>query len=140
MLSIVEKDLGTPQRESAEHVTLTIDDQEITVPAGTSVMRAAALTDVKIPKLCATEQLEAFGSCRLCLVQIDGMKGLPASCTTPVAAGMKVTTQNKQLADIRRGVMELYISDHPLNCVTCPANGHSSLQTMSRLTRRRARR
>src|ERR1700726_1162951 len=131
MLSIVEKDLGTPKRESAELVTLTIDGQEVTVPAGTSVMRAAALSDVKIPKLCATEQLEAFGSCRLCLVQIEGMKGLPASCTTPVAAGMKVTTQNKQLADIRRGVMELYISDHPLDCLTCPANGHCELQDMA---------
>src|SRR6204780_3153343 len=131
MLSIVEKDFGTPKRESAELVTLTIDGQEVTVPAGTSVMRAAALSDVKIPKLCATEQLEAFGSYRLCLVQIEGIKGLPASCTTPVAAGMKVTTQNKQLADIRRGVMELYISDHPLDCLTCPANGHCELQDMA---------
>src|ERR1700675_4773617 len=131
MLSIVENDLGTPKRESAELVTLTIDGQEVTVPAGTSVMRAAALSDVKIPKLCATEQLEAFGSCRLCLVQIEGMKGLPASCTTPVAPGMKVTTQNKQLAEVRRGVMELYISDHPLDCLTCPANGHCELQDMA---------
>jgi formate dehydrogenase major subunit len=131
MLSIVEHDLGTPARESTQLVTLTIDGQEVTVPAGTSVMRAAALSQVKIPKLCATEQLEAFGSCRLCLVQIEGMKGLPASCTTPVAQGMKVTTQNKQIADIRRGVMELYISDHPLDCLTCPANGHCELQDMA---------
>ena len=131
MQSIVEHDLGTPQRVSAKSVTLTIDGQEVTVPEGTSVLRAAALTEVKIPKLCATDQLEAFGSCRLCLVQIDGMKGLPASCTTPVAQGMKVTTQNKQLADIRRGVMELYISDHPLDCLTCPANGHCELQDMA---------
>jgi formate dehydrogenase major subunit len=131
MLSIVEQDLGTPAREGTKLVTLTIDGVEVTVPEGTSVMRAAALSDVKIPKLCATEQLEAFGSCRLCLVQIEGMKGLPASCTTPVAQGMKVTTQNKQLADIRRGVMELYISDHPLDCLTCPANGHCELQDMA---------
>ena len=131
MQSIVERDFGTPERHSAKSVTLTIDGQEITVPEGTSVMRAAALSDVKIPKLCATDQLEAFGSCRLCLVQIEGMKGLPASCTTPVAPGMKVTTQNKQLADVRRGVMELYISDHPLDCLTCPANGHCELQDMA---------
>ncbi|MEA3150322.1 MAG: formate dehydrogenase major subunit [Gammaproteobacteria bacterium] len=131
MQSIVEQDLGTPQRHSAKLVTLTIDGQEVTVPEGTSVMRAAALSDVKIPKLCATDQLEAFGSCRLCLVQIEGMKGLPASCTTPVAPGMKVTTQNDQLADVRRGVMELYISDHPLDCLTCPANGHCELQDMA---------
>jgi formate dehydrogenase major subunit len=131
MLSIAEQDYGTPKRDGATLVTLTIDGREVTVPAGTSVMRAAALSEIKIPKLCATEQLEAFGSCRLCLVQIEGMKGLPASCTTPVAQGMKVTTQNKQLADVRRGVMELYISDHPLDCLTCPANGHCELQDMA---------
>jgi formate dehydrogenase major subunit len=131
MLSIVEHDHGTPKRESTKLVTLTIDGREITVPEGTSVMRAASLSNVKIPKLCATEQLDAFGSCRMCLVQIDGMKGLPASCTTPVAQGMAVHTQNKQLADIRRGVMELYISDHPLDCLTCPANGHCELQDMA---------
>ena len=131
MLSIAEQDYGTPKRENAKLVTLTIDGREVTVPEGTSVMRAAALSEIKIPKLCATEQLEAFGSCRLCLVQIEGMKGMPASCTTPVAQGMKVRTQNKQLADVRRGVMELYISDHPLDCLTCPANGHCELQDMA---------
>jgi formate dehydrogenase major subunit len=131
MLSIVEQDYGTPERTGAKLVTLTIDGFEVTVPEGTSVMRAAALSQIKIPKLCATEQLEAFGSCRLCLVQIEGMKGLPASCTTPVAQGMKVRTQNQQLAEVRRGVMELYISDHPLDCLTCPANGHCELQDMA---------
>jgi formate dehydrogenase major subunit len=131
MQSIAEQDLGTPARSSAKTVTLTVDDREVVVPEGTSVLRAAALAGVSIPKLCATDQLEAFGSCRMCLVQIEGMKGLPASCTTPVAAGMKVTTQNKQLADVRRNVMELYISDHPLDCLTCPANGHCELQDMA---------
>ena len=131
MQSIADKDLGTPARESGTQVRLWIDGCEISVPAGTSVMRAAALADMKIPKLCATDQLEAFGSCRLCLVQIEGMKGYPASCTTPVAEGMKVTTQNGELARLRRGVMELYISDHPLDCLTCPANGHCELQDMA---------
>ncbi len=131
MLSIVEQDFGTPGRDSNKTVTLTIDGTEVSVPEGTSVMRAAAIAGLKIPKLCATELLEAFGSCRLCLVQIEGVKGLPASCTTLVAPGMKVTTQNKQLAEVRRGVMELYISDHPLDCLTCPANGHCELQDMA---------
>jgi formate dehydrogenase major subunit len=131
MISIDEQDLGTPRRESEKLVTLTIDGSEVTVPAGTSVMRAAALAGTKVPKLCATEQLEAFGSCRLCLVQIEGMKGLPASCTTLVSEGMKVTTQNQKIAEVRRGVMELYISDHPLDCLTCPANGHCELQDMA---------
>jgi formate dehydrogenase major subunit len=131
MQSIVDEDLGTPARVSATAVTLRIDGRAVTVPAGTSVMRAAALLGRKIPKLCATEQLAAFGSCRLCLVQIEGMKGLPASCTTPVAEGMRVTTQSERLAGVRRGVMELYISDHPLDCLTCPANGHCELQDMA---------
>ena len=131
MQSIAETDLGTPESHSGTQVTLQIDGCEIKVPAGTSVMRAAALADLKIPKLCATDQLEAFGSCRLCLVQIEGVKGFPASCTTPVAAGMQVTTQNEALAKLRRGVMELYISDHPLDCLTCPANGHCELQDMA---------
>ena len=131
MISIDEKDLGTPRRDSEKQVTLSIDGEEITVPVGTSVMRAAALLGTKIPKLCATEQLEAFGSCRLCLVQIEGMKGLPASCTTLASQGMKVTTQNSKIAGVRRGVMELYISDHPLDCLTCPANGHCELQDMA---------
>ncbi|MGA9025309.1 MAG: formate dehydrogenase subunit alpha [Steroidobacteraceae bacterium] len=131
MLSIVEPDYGTPRRDGTKLVSLIIDGREVQAPEGTSVMRAAALAGLKIPKLCATEQLEAFGSCRLCLVQIDGMKGLPASCTTPVAQGMRVSTQNRQIADVRRGVMELYISDHPLDCLTCPANGHCELQDMA---------
>jgi len=131
MQSIAENDLGTPPSTAATQVTLQIDGCEVTVPAGTSLMRAAALADLKIPKLCATDQLEAFGSCRLCLVQIEGVKGFPAACTTPVAAGMKVSTQNSELARLRRGVMELYISDHPLDCLTCPANGHCELQDMA---------
>ena len=131
MLSIVEIDLGTPKSLSQTMVSLDIDGRRIEVPEGTSVMRAAAQAGISIPKLCATEMLDAFGSCRLCLVEIDGRKGYPASCTTPVSEGMKVATQTPKLAEIRRGVMELYISDHPLDCLTCPANGHCELQDMA---------
>ncbi len=131
MRSIAEADLGTPEVKAETSVTLNIDGHDITVPEGTSVMRAAALADLKIPRLCATDQLDAFGSCRLCLVRIEGVKGYPASCTTQVREGMKVTTQNSKLAALRRGVMELYISDHPLDCLTCPANGHCELQDMA---------
>jgi len=124
-------DLGTPARESDVHITLTIDGQSISVPEGTSVMRAAALMGTTIPKLCATDSLEAFGSCRMCLVEIDGMRGYPASCTTPVTEGMTVHTQTPKLATLRRNVMELYISDHPLDCLTCSANGNCELQTVA---------
>ncbi|UWN49856.1 NADPH-Fe(3+) oxidoreductase subunit alpha [Alcanivorax sp. ALC70] len=125
------RDLGTPARLSEKQIALTIDGLEITVPEGTSVMRAAALAGITIPKLCATDNLEAFGSCRLCAVEIEGRRGYPASCTTPVAEGMDVTTQNGKLARLRRNIMELYISDHPLDCLTCPANGDCELQDMA---------
>ncbi|MBA4323966.1 MAG: formate dehydrogenase subunit alpha, partial [Rhodobacter sp.] len=98
---------------------------------GTSIMRAAAEIGISVPKLCATDSVEAFGSCRLCLVEIEGRNGTPASCTTPVAAGIKVKTQTGKLKDLRRGVMELYISDHPLDCLTCAANGDCELQDMA---------
>ena len=112
-------------------VTLEIDGQTVTVPEGTSIMRAAMELGTKIPKLCATDSLDAFGSCRLCLVEIEGRKGTPASCTTPVAPGIKVHTQTERLAKLRKGVMELYISDHPLDCLTCAANGDCELQDMA---------
>ncbi|MBX9630247.1 MAG: formate dehydrogenase subunit alpha [Burkholderiales bacterium] len=132
MISTIRwKDLGTPARVSERLVDLEVDGIPVSVPEGTSVLRAAAEAGISIPKLCATDSLEAFGSCRLCLVEIEGCKGYPASCTTPVAAGMVVHTQTRKLADIRRGVMELYISDHPLDCLTCSANGNCELQDMA---------
>ncbi|HEY0563503.1 MAG TPA: formate dehydrogenase subunit alpha [Methylophilus sp.] len=125
------KDYGTPKIVSDTQVTLTIDGVNVTVPEGTSIMHAAMLGGVTVPKLCATDSLEPFGSCRLCLVEIEGRRGYPASCTTPVAEGIKVKTQTPKLADVRRGVMELYISDHPLDCLTCAANGDCELQDMA---------
>src|SRR5271157_2895693 len=126
-----ELDLGTPIRAGSPSVTLTIDGRQVSVPPGTSVMAAAALIDNPIPKLCATDSLEAFGSCRLCLVEIEGRKGTPASCTTPAEEGMVVHTKTPRLERLRRGVMELYISDHPLDCLTCSANGDCELQTQA---------
>jgi len=126
-----EMDTGTPIRVADEQITLSIDGREVSVPKGTSVMAAAALIQAPIPKLCATDSLEAFGSCRLCLVEIEGRKGTPASCTTPAENGMVVHTQTDRLAKLRRGVMELYISDHPLDCLTCSANGDCELQTQA---------
>jgi formate dehydrogenase major subunit len=126
-----EPDYGTPASKATETVALTIDGMKVTVPAGTTIMRAAALAGVSIPKLCATDMVKEFGSCRLCLVEIDGRNGTPASCTTPVAEGIAVHTQTERLKRIRRGVMELYISDHPLDCLTCAANGDCELQDMA---------
>jgi formate dehydrogenase major subunit len=131
MNKLNDTDFGTPERESETQITLEIDGVNVTVPAGTSVMRASTIAGVNVPKLCATDSLEAFGSCRVCLVEIEGRKGYPASCTTPVENGMKVKTQTSKLADIRRGMMELYISDHPLDCLTCPTNGNCELQDVA---------
>ena len=126
-----QRDLGTPAVDADSTVTVLIDGVPVDVPAGTSVMRAAALSGTSVPKLCATDSLEAFGSCRLCLVEIDGKPGTPASCTTPCIDGMSVKTQTPKLDKLRKGVMELYISDHPLDCLTCPANGDCELQDMA---------
>lgn len=126
-----EIDLGTPARESENTIKLTIDGVSLEVPEGSSVMHAALSNDLFIPKLCATESLEAYGSCRLCTVEIEGRRGTPASCTTPVEAGMVVLTQTARLAKLRRNIMELYISDHPLDCLSCAANGDCELQDMS---------
>ena len=123
-----QADFGTPESRSDVAVTLTIDGRAVTVPAGTSVMRAAAECGGQIPKLCATDSVKAFGSCRMCLVEVDGMRGTPASCTTPVGEGMVVHTQTPRLQRLRKGVMELYISDHPLDCLTCSANNDCELQ------------
>ncbi|WP_286237926.1 formate dehydrogenase subunit alpha [Neptuniibacter halophilus] len=125
------KDYGTPAQLSENLITLEIDGVSVTVPEGTSVLRAAAEADINIPKLCASDNLEAFGSCRICAVEISGRRGTPASCTTPVEEGMQVTTQNDKLARLRRNIMELYISDHPLDCLTCPANGNCELQDVA---------
>ena len=130
-MSLVEEiDYGTPAKRG-KPVTLTIDGVPTTVPAGTSILRAAREVGTQIPKLCATDSVKAFGSCRMCLVEVEGRAGTPASCTTPVAEGMVVHTQTDRLQRLRRGVMELYISDHPLDCLTCAANGDCELQDMA---------
>ena len=128
MPMVQEIDYGTKAIDALAMVTLMVDGNLVTVPEGTSIMRASMEAGIKIPKLCATDMLDSFGSCRICLVEIDGRNGTPASCTTPVAPGMKVHTVSDNLRKLRRGVMELYISDHPLDCLTCSANGNCELQ------------
>ncbi|UZE48913.1 formate dehydrogenase subunit alpha [Rhodopseudomonas sp. P2A-2r] len=131
MSLVHEIDFGTPRSKAEKMVTLTIDGKSISVPEGTSIMRAAMEAGTQIPKLCATDMVDAFGSCRLCLVEIEGRAGTPASCTTPAMEGLVVHTQNERLKTLRKGVMELYISDHPLDCLTCAANGDCELQDMA---------
>ncbi len=128
-----EMDFGTPAVEGVD-VVVTVDGIPVTVPDGTSVMRAARMVGIDVPSLCATDSMAAYGSCRLCVVEVEGMRGTPAACTTPVRDGMVVHTQSEKVGKLRRGVMELYISDHPLDCLTCSANGDCELQDMAGVT------
>ncbi len=127
MSLIRETDLGTPDFSSGETIRLVIDGKPVEVPSGISIMRAAALSGESIPKLCATDTMRAFGSCRVCLVEVEGRAGTPASCTTPVAEGMIVRTRSDRIDRIRRGVMELYLSDHPADCASSPSGGDCEL-------------
>src|SRR5689334_4117050 len=131
MSLIYEIDYGTPASKSETMVTLTIDGRQVTVPEGTPIMRASMEAGIQVPKLSPTDMVDAFGSRRLCLIEIDGRNGTPSSCTPPVASGIVVLTQTERLKNIRRGVMELYISDHPLDCLTGAANGDCELQDMA---------
>src|SRR5882757_6004752 len=131
MYSLDHHDLGTPRSDSTQSVTVEIDGISTTVPADTSIMRAAASLGNQIPKLCATDNLKAFGSCRLCLVEIDGRKGYPASCTTQVAEGMKIRTHSDKLSQLRRGVMELYVSDHPQHLISDQAPLRTEIKEMA---------
>lgn len=129
-MRLADPDFGTPDR-GGETVRLRINGQSVEAKSGDSIMRAALTAGIPIPKLCATDSLDAFGSCRLCLVEVSGRKGFVSSCTEPVSEGLCVTTQNDELAKLRRGVMELYISDHPLDCLTCADNGDCELQDVA---------
>ena len=127
MSFVDEIDYGTPKSNAEKTVTLTVDGQAIAVPLGTSIMRAAMEMGTEIPKLCATDMLDAFGSCRLCLVEIEGRAGTPASCTTPVAEGMVVHTSSERLDRLRKGVMELYVSDHAVDSLDRGKHRYSEL-------------
>jgi formate dehydrogenase major subunit len=131
MTMTVEHDLGTKPVDGEATVALAVDGREITVPEGTSVLRAAALAGIDIPKLCATDRLDAFGSCRVCLVEIEGRKGTPASCTTPVESGMQISTTTDRVARLRQGVMELYLSDHRRDCLTGGSNGECEIHDLA---------
>ena len=133
MTNLKEIDHGTPAVASTKTVSAKINDVSISVPEGTSIMRAASLNGIEIPKLCASDNLQSFGSCRLCIVDHKDRTGFgyPSSCTTPITEGMDVTAHNEKLTHLRKNLMELYISDHPLDCNTCSADGDCELQDQS---------
>src|SRR5260370_17797103 len=101
MRSRADNDFATPLRSGENSIALEIDGRVVSVPEGTSVIRAAAEAGIHVPKLCATDSLEPYGSCRLCLVEVEGQRGYPASCTTPVRARMKARTESPPLPPLR---------------------------------------
>ncbi len=112
-------------------VRLTIDGIEVETRDDATVLEAACQSGIYIPNLCADPDLAPYGGCRLCLVEIENQEGLPASCMTPVAEGMKVHTDTPRVNEIRRGVLELMLSDHPDNCLMCPKNQRCELQKIA---------
>ena len=116
---------------SADFINLTIDDRPVAAKPGRTIMQAARDVGLSIPSLCDSPELRGFGSCRLCAVEIEGRPGTPASCTTPAIAGLVVNTRTDKLWKLRRGIVELYVSEHPLDCLTCSANGDCELQAVA---------
>jgi predicted molibdopterin-dependent oxidoreductase YjgC len=111
-----------------ETVKLTIDGKEVTARKGLAIMQAARSVGIEIPHLCYHERLSATGACRMCVVEVKGAKALVTSCTTPVSEGMEVLTQSERTRKARRVIIELLVSNHPLDCMTCELSGCCKLQ------------
>src|SRR5690606_5326114 len=124
---------GAEKSETTDLVNVTIDDTEIAVPKGTLVIRAAELIGVQIPRFCDHPLLEPVGACRQCLVEVEGQRKPLASCTSVVTDGMVVRTQfTSPVADkAQRGVMELLLINHPLDCPVCDKGGECPLQNQA---------
>jgi predicted molibdopterin-dependent oxidoreductase YjgC len=112
-------------------ITLTIDGRSVSVRKGAMVLEAASAAGIAIPTLCHHAKLTPFGGCRMCIVEIKGIPRAVTSCTTPATEGMEVTTKNERLDDLRRTIVELMLSDHPNDCMTCQADGVCELQDLA---------
>jgi len=113
-------------------VTLTIDDKQVTVPKDATIFDAAKAAGIRIPILCHDKKLHPFGGCRMCLVEVEQMKGrqIPA-CTTPVTEGMIVRTMTDEIVKARKMVLELLLLKHPIDCPVCDAAGDCDLQNLT---------
>ncbi len=114
-----------------EKIRLTINGVSVRVNKGATVLEAAQAAGIYIPTLCADPDLEPYGSCRLCVVEIEGMRGLPTACTTPATDGMVVHTETPAANEVRRTAIELLLADHPVDCLTCPKNQRCELQKVA---------
>lgn len=111
-------------------VKLAINEQEVCAPAGSTILEAAQLGDIDIPTLCHHPALKPMGACRMCLVEIRGQRTLQPACTFPIAEGMEVQTHSPKVIEARRFMLELLLSDHPLDCMTCDSTGACELQDL----------
>lgn len=112
-------------------LNLTINGRTVAVEDGKTVLEACRAAEIHVPTLCHDPQLEPYGACRLCIVKIEGLRGLPTACTTPATDGMKVTTEDADILDVRRWTMQLLLADHPLDCLTCTQSGKCGLQSVA---------
>ncbi|MGE3797730.1 MAG: molybdopterin-dependent oxidoreductase [Thermomicrobiales bacterium] len=116
-------------RAETKMVTGTINGQEVTVPAGTTILEAARMANIEVPNLCFQPKLRAWGSCRICTVEILGKRGgLIESCATPLGEGMEVLTHSEPVEDARQFILQMYLIDHALDCPTCDKSGECYLQ------------
>lgn len=115
-----------------EKVTLTIDGQEVRVPEGSTVLEAAQKAGIDIPTLCFLKDINKIGACRVCLVEIEKTRGLQPSCAYPVSEGMKVKTNTPAIREARKAVVELILSNHPMECLTCNRNTNCELQALAK--------
>jgi len=106
-------------RKEPRTLTMEIDHRPVTFPEGITVHRAAELNGIDIPSLCSHKDLSPFGGCRLCMVEIEGMRGYPLSCSTAAQEGMKVLTDTATLRDLRKEILKLILSEHPSSCLVC---------------------
>jgi NADH dehydrogenase (ubiquinone) Fe-S protein 1 len=116
-------------------VELFVDDRPVRVPAGAAIIQACARAGVDIPRFCYHERLDIAGNCRMCLVQVEGMAKLVASCAQPVAPGMRVLTNSEVVRRGRKGVMEFLLANHPLDCPICDQGSPCALTGRRRRVR-----
>ena len=112
-------------------VKITIDNQKVTVPSGTTIMEAAKSIGVPIPKLCYLKDINEIAACRVCLVELEGMDRLITACNNQVKDGMVIYTNSPKVRAARRKNVQLILSQHDCKCATCVRSGNCTLQTLA---------
>jgi NADP-reducing hydrogenase subunit HndD len=115
-----------------DKVTVKVNGIEVKVPAGSTILEAAHEAGVRIPTLCYLKDINAIAACRVCLVQASGVRGHAAACVTQVAEGMEITTNTPELRAARKTTLELILSNHRMDCLSCDRNGDCELQSLAR--------